>query len=131
MAAQLRANKGDTDGAVSALRQAITATHRVRERTGVATAFDRGIQVLASLGQCEMSAVLGGIVTKGVFAGIRAVPAHELPDRQRALEHLEAELGAQRYRAVIARGAAMNYDEALDSTTHTLDVVLEQHEPVP
>ena len=63
LAAQLRAAKADVE-AVTALRQAITETHRHGERTGVATAFDRGIQVLVHLGHYEPAAVLGGIVTK-------------------------------------------------------------------
>jgi hypothetical protein len=59
------------------------------------------------------------------------VPAHELPDRQRALEDVETELGAEQYAAAVARGAAMTYDEALDSTTRALDALLHQHEPPP
>ena len=55
-------------------------------------------------------------MTEGVFANTHAIPAHELPDRQRALERVEAGLGAERYAAAIARGAGMSYDEALDST---------------
>ena len=124
LAAQIRAIKGDAEGGVSALRQAITETHRTRERTGVATAFDRGIQVLASTGNDELAAVLGGIVTEGVFANTHAIPAHELPDRQRALERVEAGLGAERYATAIARGAGMSYDEALDSTIRALDGIL-------
>jgi predicted ATPase/class 3 adenylate cyclase len=131
LAAQLRAGKGDADGAISAVRQAITQCHRSGERTGVATAFDRGIQVLASTGHREMAAVLGGIVTEGIFAKTHGIPVHELPDRQRTLEHLETELGAQRFTAAIARGAAMTYDEALDSTTRALDMLLQQHGQPP
>jgi hypothetical protein len=55
---------------------------------------------------------------------MHAVPVHELPDRQRALERLEADLGADPYAAAIALGAAMTYDEALDSTTRALDALL-------
>ena len=112
LAAQLRARKGDTDGGISALREAITECHRSGERTGVATAFDRGIQVLASTGHHELAAVLGGIVTAGVFADTHAIPVHELPDRQHSLERIEAELGIETYAAAISRGAAMTYDEA-------------------
>ena len=31
----------------------------------------------------------------------------------------------------IARGAAMSYDEALDSTTRALNALLQQQEPAP
>ena len=62
LAAQLRAAKGDADGAISALREAIPETHRYGEMTGIATTFDRGIQVLCHLGHHELAAVLGGIV---------------------------------------------------------------------
>jgi hypothetical protein len=120
LAAQLRAAKGDAPGAISALREAIPETHRYGELTGIATTFDRGIQVLTHLGHYELAAVLGGIATEGVFANTYGVPAHELPDRQSALERLEAELGTERYAAAIARGAAMSYDEALNSTTTAL-----------
>ena len=123
LAAQLRAAKADAE-AVTALRQAITETHRHGERTGVATAFDRGIQVLVHLGHYELAAVLGGIVTEGVFANTYGAPAHELPDRRRALEQLAKELGAERYAAAIARGAVMSYDEAIDSTTSALDSLI-------
>jgi hypothetical protein len=124
LVAQLRAEKGDANGAISALRHAITETHRAGERSGVATAFDRGIQVLAATGHHELAAVLGGIVTEGVFANTHALPDHELPDRQRALERLEADLGADRYAASIARGATMTYDEALDSTVLALEELM-------
>ena len=117
LAAQLRAARGDADGAISALREAIPATHRYGELTGIATTFDRGIQVLTHLGHYELAAVFGGIATQGVFANTYGVPVHELPDRQRALERLEEKLGAERYTAAIARGASMSYDEALKSTT--------------
>ena len=90
LAAQLRAARGDADAAISALREAIPATHRYGELTGIATTFDRGIQVLTHLGHYELAAVLGGIATEGVFANTYGVPAHELPDRQRALEKVRS-----------------------------------------
>ena len=121
LAAQLRAAKGDADDAISALRKAIPETHRWGELTGIATTFDRGIQVLCQLGHHELAAVLGGIVTEGVFANTYGVPVHEIPDRQHALEQLKANLGDERYAAAIARGAAMDYDEALSSTIRALD----------
>lgn len=123
LAAQLRGAKGDADGAISALREAIPATHRYGEVTGIATTFDRGIQVLTYLGHYELAAVLGGIATEGVFANTYGVPAHELPDRQHALERLQAELGGQRYSVAVARGAAMSYDEAISSTIAALDAL--------
>ena len=124
LAAQLRAQKGDAPGGLSALQESITESHRTGERTAVATALDRGIQVLASTGNHELAALLGGVVTEGVFANTYGVPAPEVPDRQRALERLETELGADTYAAAIERGAAMTYDEALDSTTRALDALL-------
>ncbi len=81
LAAQLRAGKGDDAGGISALRQAITETHSSGERTGVATAFDRGIQVLASTGRYELAAVLGGVVTKG---GVRRHPRRAGPRAARS-----------------------------------------------
>ena len=123
LAAQLRAAKGDTDGAISALRAAIPEAHRFGEMTGIATTFDRGIQVLTHLGCYELAAVFGGIATEGVFANTYGVPAHELPDRHHALDRLAAELGAERYGAAVARGAAMSYDEALSTTTAALDAL--------
>ena len=93
--------------------------------TGIATTFDRGIQVLTHLGHYELAAIFGGIATQGVFANTYGVPVHELPDRQRALERLEEKLGAERYTAAIARGASMSYDEALKSTTLALDALVD------
>ncbi len=125
LAAQLRAARGDADGAISALREAIPEAHRFGELTGIATTFDRGIQVLCHLGHFELAAVFGGIVTEGAFANTFGVPVHELPDRQRALEQLRGELGDERYAAAIARGASMSYDEVLNSTTRALDDLLQ------
>ena len=124
LAAQLRAANGDADGAISALCEAIPETHRYGELTGIATTFDRGIQVLTHLGHYELAAVLGGIATEGVFANTYGVPVHELPDRQSALDRAEAELGSERYTAAIARGASMSYDEALGSTTRALESLM-------
>ena len=124
LAAQLRAANGDADGAISALRDSIPETHRYGELTGIATTFDRGIQVLVRLGHHELAAVLGGIATEGVFANTYGVPVHELPDRQGALDRAEAELGSERYAAAIARGASMSYDEALGSTTRALESLM-------
>ena len=121
LCAQLRAARRDADGAISALRQAIPETHRYGEMMGIATTFDRGIQCSVHLGHSELAAVLGGIVTEGVFANTYGVPTHEIPDRQRALRQLREELGDERCAAAIARGAAMSYDEALNSTTTALD----------
>jgi hypothetical protein len=125
LAAQLRAARGDADGAISALRQAIPATHCYGELTGIATTFDRGIQVLTHLGHYEVAAVLGGIATEGVFANTFGVPVHEIPDRERALQQLREELGDERYAAAVARGAAMSYEEALGSTIRALDDFLQ------
>lgn len=120
LAAQLRATKADAE-AVTALRQAITESHRL----AIALAL-RQRSTAASKCSCTSDITSwqrssAALFTEGVFANTYGVPAHELPDRLRALEQPQKELGAERYAAAIARGAAMSYDEALDSTTSALD----------
>ena len=64
--------------------------------------------------------MLGGIVTEGVFANTYGVPTTRsriVSVRSDSCERNSAMNGA----AAIARGAAMSYDEALNSTTTALD----------
>jgi hypothetical protein len=120
LAAQLRAGKGDADGAISALRQAITECHRSGERTGVATAFDRGIQVLAATRHHEMAAVFGGDCDR---RGLRQHPRHSRPRTARSSTRARTPRSQTRHRALrrcgcprrsheLRRGPRLNYPRA-------------------
>ena len=90
--------------------------------TGIATAFDRGIQVLTHLGHYELAAVFGGIVRQKASSPTRmAYLSTNYPIVNARSSSREEKLGAERYAAAIARGASMSYDEALEVTTSALD----------
>jgi predicted ATPase/class 3 adenylate cyclase len=129
LAAQVRAVLNDSREAAELLHEAVMLGHRGGDRPALATALDRGIQVLASIGDRESSAVLAGIVTQGLFARMRPLPVHEVPDRQRALDDVEAVLGTNQFELAVARGAAMSYDEAVTFAADALQRYLQSASP--
>jgi hypothetical protein len=119
--AQLRAANGDTASAVRDLREAITYTQDTGDKVMLMVAFDRGISVFHSLGLAEPAAVLAGVVLSGPLAVLSILPQAERDDRAALLDHVRSLIGRTTYERDMARGAAMNADEAVTYALEQLD----------
>jgi len=122
LVAQLRASRGRIPAALDALHEAMTIASTNGDRAASAVVVARGIRVLTSAGAEEEAAVLVGIITSGVLAGLRPLPPHEIADHDALLATLRNDLGPDRYDAAADRGARMTFDEVVAFVLHT-------HEP--
>jgi hypothetical protein len=118
---QLRARAGDRAGAVDALREAIAYSHDKGDRPMLVLALDRGIQVLADLGESEPATVLAGIALDGPLSALSNLPVAEHTDREHVLQRLRVELGDAQYEKARLRGAHKSYDEVVSYTLGELD----------
>ena len=100
--AQLQAGTGRPGPAVADLRHAIRYSRDKGDWIMVATVVDRGMMVLTELRQLEAAAVAGVAVTMGAFSGLSILPGRERPDHGRVLERIHADLGDERYTALVA-----------------------------
>jgi predicted ATPase/class 3 adenylate cyclase len=119
--AQLRAQNGDAAGAVRDLREAITYSHDKGDKVMLMVAFDRGISVFDFLGLTEPAAVLAGVVLRSPLAVLSILPQAERDDRAALLEHVRTLIGRTAYERAVARGAAMNDNEAITYALDQLD----------
>jgi hypothetical protein len=83
--------------------------------------LDRGIQVLAMLGESETAAVFAGVALLGPLSVMSNLPVAEHQDRDQTLEHLRAELGESAYDEARRRGAELPYDEIIRYSLGELD----------
>jgi hypothetical protein len=119
--AQLLAGNGDASGAVRDLREAITYSQDKGDKVMLMVAFDRGISVFGSLGLAEPTAVLAGVVHRGPLAVLSILPQAERDDRAILLERERTLIGRSAYERAVARGAAMNDNEAASYALDQLD----------
>ena len=121
--AQLRAQNGDTSGAVRDLREALTYSHDKGDKVMLMVAFDRGIKVFEALGLTEVVATLAGVVLRGPLAVLSILPSAERDDRAALLTRVQAVIGRSGYDQAMKRGAAMNDDEAVTYALDQLDAI--------
>ena len=91
---------------------AIVKSHDDNDPFILATALDRGIQVLENLGRLEDAAVWAGAVARGRLSRATFLPAREVPLRLEALHRLRRAIGTHAYAEATTRGARMS-DDAL------------------
>ena len=119
--AQLLAGNSDASGAVRDLREAITYSQDKGDKVMLMVAFDRGISVFGSLGLAEPTAVLAGVVHRGPLAVLSILPQAERDDRAILLERERTLIGRSAYERAVARGAAMDDNEAASYALDQLD----------
>jgi predicted ATPase/class 3 adenylate cyclase len=119
--AQLLARDANRAGALAALREAVSYSHDKGDLPMLVLSLDRGIQVLAMLGEHEPAARFAGIAVTGPLAAVSNLPAAEHADRDQTLQHVRAELGDAAYEAALPRGAELDYDEVVQYALGELD----------
>jgi len=125
LAALVRARRGDTIGALSALREAIKQSDDIGDRPQVGTTLERTVPALIALGEREPACILAGF-TSGPLSALGIVPRPDRDDTHQALDQIRVELGAERFEELIARGKAMTYDQAVSYAVSELDQLLAQ-----
>jgi len=115
----------DPEGALGALRDGM-AVCRDRDRLQIGAVVDRGVIVFSTLGEHELAAVLGGLITSGVMASLSSLSPEERDERAAALDAARRALGVQEYRDATGRGATMEFDDVVDYMLSELDRLIAQ-----
>jgi hypothetical protein len=93
------------------IRRGIAAARATGSETMLAAHVQHGGEALVTLGHDHRGAVLLAAATIGPFSP-RVMGGRELEQRQRAQERARERLGAERYAAAAAEGAAMGTEDA-------------------
>jgi hypothetical protein len=121
--AQLRVRRGDTPGALEALRLSVLHLDEVGDRPQFLGTVDWAVVIFYWLKEDASVAVLAGVAIDGPLAALNnfpGVPQHG----DSALSKVEARLGADRYRELVAHGAAMSYDDIVQFLLREIDRLL-------
>ena len=120
--AYLRARERDRAGALGALRESVEHLDRIGDRPQLVGTVDWAIVVLQRFVELETAAVLVGVALQGPLAELNHYPGALGRDpNDPILVSLEAGLGADAYRAAVARGAEMLPDEIVHFMYRELD----------
>jgi predicted ATPase len=119
LAGGLRARLGNPEGALPLLREAVIVSRDEGARPSLAAALDWSLAPLVKLGQSESAATFVGALTGGPLAEVSGFP--DVESRARVLERIRAALGDNAADVLVARGAAMTYDEIIDFALNHLD----------
>jgi predicted ATPase/class 3 adenylate cyclase len=119
---QIRASLGDYD-VLGVLRESIVRSNDA-SRSQLASAMDRAMRVFAVLDRPKAVAVIGGALAEGQFRDLSILPPTELPDRRGALATAHDQLGPEEYEQLLTRGAAMSYDDLVQSALAAVDELI-------
>jgi hypothetical protein len=111
MGGGLRAHLGDLDGALEYFHRSAVATRDEGVRPQFAAALDWSVPALVKLDRPRVATVFLGALTQGSLAGVSNYLFAGVYTRERAIDRLRARLGDAEMDALMARGAAMTYDE--------------------
>jgi predicted ATPase/class 3 adenylate cyclase len=125
--AVIESRAGDSLAALVDLRDALGYATDAGLRTTVLSVIDRGVIVMAEVGNPESAAVFGGAVTAGSLASLTTV-AHSVEGSMRAdaLEVVRERFGVDAYTTSAERGAAMTYEELVDYALAEIDRMLHE-----
>jgi hypothetical protein len=117
---------GDERGAARALAEALELSARDGDQLSVAGHLWYFGEILGGLDlEPEVVGVLEGIVTEGSLAPLMTtVGGRELELHQRSVESARRRCGTERFDRLLARGAAMAYEEAVDYSRNEVDRIL-------
>jgi hypothetical protein len=118
--AQLRARRGDTPGALDSLRLSVVHLDEVGDRPQFLGTVDWAIVIFYLLEADEAAAVLAGVAIDGPLAALNKFPGAP-KHGDSAMSKVEARLGSERYRELVARGAAMSYDAVVQYLLEEID----------
>jgi predicted ATPase/class 3 adenylate cyclase len=111
LAGGLRARLGGHDEAVVYLHRAALAARDDGVRPQLAGVLDWSVPTLVATDRPEVAAVLLGAVTEGTLAEVSSYTSVVVRQRADALAGVRTTLGDAEVDALVARGAAMTYDE--------------------
>jgi predicted ATPase/class 3 adenylate cyclase len=121
MTADLRERGGDERGARDALRAAFRHFDDVGDRPQLVAALNRAVRIFARQGAPGVAATLLGVVADGPLTAINNFPGARWTDTNPTVVRIRTELGAERFAADRAAGAALSYDEIVATVLTAVD----------
>ena len=120
--ARLLSERSQRSQAIDAFHEAVVRAYDTGQLPIMASAVNHGVSVAADLGAWELAATLGAAIDDGPLAGLTILvhPA-EHTARRGALDHVRAQLDADRYDAAAMRATAMTYRQVIEYTLAELD----------
>jgi predicted ATPase len=120
LAAGLRARLGDDPGALELLHDAVVVGRDSGARPQLAAALDWALSPLTRTGRPDVAATFLGGLTRGALGGAGSFPGVDAA-RARTLDRVRGVLGHDQTDELVARGAAMSYDELVQYAIDHLD----------
>jgi ATP/maltotriose-dependent transcriptional regulator MalT len=129
--AQLRANAGDSAGALGPLHEALLAWDDSTAIQSIHVTIESAATIFADLGNQQTAAVLAGAATTGPLAPGWAFSLSERAraDLNQTIDRLRAALGPNAYDIQAAHGAAMSRDDLLRYLRDSVDTALAANTP--
>ncbi len=118
-----RSRRGEHEAAVDSLREALQHVVADGDLPGCAGVLDFGITVLVGLEQHDAAVVVNGNLDAGPLTRALMETPREKVKRTNAVEAARLALGAERFDAALARGAAMTVEEVVEHAFRALDGV--------
>lgn len=109
----LRAQRGDREGALRALQEAVTYNAESGYRPMMIGTLDRTMYALAQLGDDEPVAVLAGVAIRGPLSELNHFYARGADAQTATLEVIKGRLGRIEFEDALSRGATMTYEQAV------------------
>jgi hypothetical protein len=119
----LRARSGDRAMALNRLREAVAHSHDDGDPPSTSGSMNVALIALSLLGEDELACRIGGAVSGPLRALVIGSPS-DMRERDRALENVAERLGEQAFRAAMAAGDSMTYDEVVSHVLRELDSLL-------
>ncbi len=120
VAGGIRARLGDATGALELLRESVLLARDDGARPQIAATLDWALGALTKVGRPEAAATIVGALTGEPLAKVGNYPGVD-GVRARTLERVRPVLGDDATDALVARGAAMNYDEIVEYALRHLE----------
>jgi predicted ATPase/DNA-binding SARP family transcriptional activator len=127
--ARLRAHAGLPRAALVDLGHAIAYSRDKGDWYMVATAVERGVIILTELGHLEAAAVASVLVTVGALTDLSIMLGRERPDLDRSQERLRADVGDERYTALLASTSKLSRHDATEHLLNRLDQIISGLDP--
>ena len=127
--ARLQANAGNLLDALTMQRSAVRGTVAAGNRLSIAGNLLFLAEIVGNAGiEPEVVGVVEGIVTLSSAMSMAVVGGREREIHDRAIENARRAVGQERFEALLARGGAMSYEEAVEYAVTELDRIIAELE---
>ena len=127
--ARLQANAGNLLDALTMQRSAVRGTVAAGNRLSIAGNLLFLAEIVGNAGiEPEVVGVVEGIVTRSATMSMAVVGGREHEIHDRAIENARRAVGQERFDALLARGGAMSYEEAVQYAVTELDRIIAELE---